>query len=360
MGFLNLHGLYHSYGNKPVLQGLTLEIDEGEFISLLGPSGCGKTTTLRLIAGFEHPNKGDIELAGEVLNDLPAYRRNMGMVFQNYALFPHMTVLDNVAYGLRQRKLSKAESYKAANEALDLVQLPGMADRTPAQLSGGQQQRVALARAIVIKPRLLLLDESLSALDRKLRVEMQVELRKIQREVGITTIFVTHDQEEALTLSDKVALIRDGIVVQYASPSVIYEQPVDAFVAGFLGQANFIEGQVLSFTDQKAVVRLENGNTFELASVTPTPTGSFCTVAVRPEKISITPNLPTGPSIKGVVELVTYAGGMTQYLVQAVGKEWIIQILNTNAHGSQFAIGDPVWLKWNAESSLVLAIGKSK
>jgi ABC-type Fe3+/spermidine/putrescine transport system ATPase subunit len=259
-----------------------------------------------------------------------------------------------VAYGLAQRKLSKAEAHRAADEALQLVQLPGMSNRLPSQLSGGQQQRVALARAIVIKPRLLLLDESLSALDRKLRVEMQVELRKIQREVGITTLFVTHDQEEALTLSDKVALIRDGDIVQYATPSEIYENPKDPFVASFLGQANFIEGTVQSYRDHMATVQLENGEPIEFACAKELPKNSSCVIAVRPEKISIEKERTEKATIPGVIELVTYAGGLTQYLVQAVGKEWIVQIQNNNPHSKLLSIGDKIWIGWDGENSLVL------
>ena len=354
MSYLELHDLHHSYGNKPVLNGLSLEVNEGQFISLLGPSGCGKTTTLRLIAGFEYPKKGAIQVAGETINDVPAYKRNMGMVFQNYALFPHMTVLDNVAYGLKQRKISKTEAYKLAKDALELVQLPGMCDRLPSQLSGGQQQRVALARAIVIKPRLLLLDESLSALDRKLRVEMQVELRKIQREVGITTLFVTHDQEEALTLSDKVALIREGDIVQYATPSEIYENPKDPFVASFLGQANFIEGQVTAWRGGQATVQLSSGNLIEFACTTQLPVGGTCIVAVRPERIAVETSRSKKAVIPGSIELVTYAGGLTQYLIQGAGKEWIVQIQNNHSHNKLFSIGDKIWFGWEAENSLVL------
>jgi spermidine/putrescine ABC transporter ATP-binding subunit len=355
MSYLELHDLHHSYGNKPVLNGLSLEVKEGHFVSLLGPSGCGKTTTLRLIAGFEHPKSGSIQVAGETINDVPAYRRNMGMVFQNYALFPHMTVIDNVAYGLKQRKITKTEAYKLAKDALELVQLPGMCDRLPSQLSGGQQQRVALARAIVIKPRLLLLDESLSALDRKLRVEMQVELRKIQREVGITTLFVTHDQEEALTLSDKVALIREGDIVQYASPNEIYENPKDPFVASFLGQANFIEGRVVSWRGGQAAIQLASGETIEFACSVKLLTGGTCVIAVRPERVAIETSRSKKAGIAGTIELVTYAGGLTQYLLQAAGREWIVQIQNNHPHNKLFSIGDKIWFGWEGENSLVLS-----
>jgi spermidine/putrescine ABC transporter ATP-binding subunit len=354
MSLLSIRNLCFSYGEKPVLKNLSLEVEDGEFVSLLGPSGCGKTTVLLLIAGFERPSQGVIEVGGQVLNDLPAYRRNMGMVFQNYALFPHMTVIGNVAYGLRQRKINKKEAYQAAEEALHLVQLHGMADRSPTQLSGGQQQRVALARAIVIKPRLLLLDESLSALDRKLRIEMQVELRKIQREVGITTLFVTHDQEEALTLSDRVALLREGEVVQYDKPDVIYEFPKDPFVASFLGKANFMEGRIQSFQGGRAMLLLENGSLVEFGLQQALPVGAQCTIAVRPEKIAISAGQSADTPIQGQVSLVTYAGGITQYEVQALGKAWIIQTQNASTRGALFSVGESIWFGWHAENSLVL------
>ena len=354
MTFLSIRDLHHSYGDKPVLKGLSLDVKEGEFVSLLGPSGCGKTTILKLIAGFERPHKGVIELNGEVLNELPAYKRNMGMVFQNYAIFPHMSVFNNVAYGLRQRKMEKKDIMRAATEALDLVQLRGMADRTSDQLSGGQQQRVALARAIVIKPRLLLLDESLSALDRKLRIEMQVELRKIQREVGITTLFVTHDQEEALSLSDRVALLRDGIVIQYDTPTIIYEQPKDSFVASFLGQANFLKGSITAVQKRRYVMKMVNGHQIEFGCLTPLSTGANCNIAVRPEKISLSRNPSEVTSINGTVELVTYAGGITQYVVRALDMDWTIQLQNVSMRRGLFTIGDDIWFGWEAENSLVL------
>ena len=354
MSLLSIRNLDFSYGEKAVLTDFSLEAEEGEFVSLLGPSGCGKTTALMLIAGFEHPDQGVIGVGGENLNDIPAHRRNMGMVFQNYALFPHMSIIDNVAYGLRQRKVSKAAAYKAAEEALSLVQLHGMAHRSPSQLSGGQQQRVALARAIVIKPRLLLLDECLSALDRKLRVEMEVELRKIQREVGITTIFVTHDQEEALTLSDRVALMRDGAIVQYDRPGVIYEQPKNLFVASFLGKANFLEGNIESAEEGLYTMRLENGNPITFASTRLLATGSKYTIGIRPEKMQISATRTATESLLGTVSLVTYAGGVTQYEIQALGKEWIIQSQNSTVHGAIFAVGEQIWFGWKADSSLVL------
>ncbi len=354
MSLLSIHDLCFRYGEKSVLKNFSLEVEEGEFVSLLGPSGCGKTTALMLIAGFEYPESGSIVVGGENLNDVPAYRRNMGMVFQNYALFPHMSILDNVAYGLRQRKISKPAAYKAAEEVLSLVQLQGMAHRFPGQISGGQQQRVALARAIVIKPRLLLLDESLSALDRKLRVEMEVELRKIQREVGITTIFVTHDQEEALTMSDRVALMRDGSIEQYDQPSVIYEQPKNLFVAGFLGKANFLKGDIEAAQDGHYSMRLEDGNRVQFGVPRPLEVGSSYTIGVRPEKMEISATPTENATMPGTVSLVTYAGGVTQYEIQALGKEWMVQSQNATVHGAIFDAGQQVWFGWKPDNSLIL------
>jgi spermidine/putrescine transport system ATP-binding protein len=354
MSLLSIRDLCFRYAEKPVLNNFSLEVEEGEFVSLLGPSGCGKTTALMLVAGFERPSQGAIILGGENLNDVPAHRRNMGMVFQNFALFPHMTIIDNVAYGLRQRKINKSAAYEAAEKALNLVQLHGMAHRSPNQLSGGQQQRVALARAIVIKPRLLLLDECLSSLDRKLRVEMEVELRKIQREVGITTLFVTHDQEEALTLSDRVALMREGAVVQFDKPNIIYEQPKNSFVASFLGKANFMDGTIQSSQDGFYTMKLDNGDLLEFGTAQSLALGAKCIIAVRPEKVAFSANRSQNTSIKGTVSLVTYAGGTTQYSVQALGKEWIIQSQNDTVHGAIFALGAEIWFGWQPVNSLVL------
>ncbi|WP_022664906.1 ABC transporter ATP-binding protein [Desulfospira joergensenii] len=359
MSYLKIRGLCHRYGRKLVLDDFSLDADQGEFISLLGPSGCGKTTILKLIAGFETPESGTIEINGTVLNKVPSHKRNMGMVFQSYALFPHMSLIDNVAYGLRQRKMGRKQARASAGEALELVRLSGFADRRPDQLSGGQQQRVALARAIVIRPGLLLLDESLSALDRKLRVEMQVELRKIQQTVGITTLFVTHDQEEALTLSDRVALLDKGKVVQYDTPDRIYEQPRNRFVAGFLGQANFLEGIVFPGREELYEMELKNGNRFRFGCAACLPPQSRCLLAVRPEKMSISPEPSPARPVQGVVSLVTYAGGTTQYNIDALGKNWIVQTQNARVSSGLFSVGDPVWIGWEKENCLVLDVEKS-
>jgi spermidine/putrescine transport system ATP-binding protein len=245
------------FGEFIAVRDTSLRIEHGEFFSLLGPSGCGKTTTLRMVAGFEHPTSGAIRLLGKDIQDQPPHRRNVNMVFQNYALFPHLSVFDNVAFGLEVKRAPRQEIGRRVLEALEMVRLPGLDQRKPTQLSGGQQQRVALARALVNRPAVLLLDEPLGALDQKLRKEMQLELKRLQREVGITFIYVTHDQEEALTMSDRIAIMYQGVVLQVDRPSVIYEKPATRFVADFIGITNFLEGHLVSLSDNLAVVEVE-------------------------------------------------------------------------------------------------------
>jgi putative spermidine/putrescine transport system ATP-binding protein len=253
---VRLAGLAKSYGAVEAVRDVDLEIEAGEFFTLLGPSGSGKTTTLRLIAGFERPDAGRIELQGSDVSQIPPYSRNVNTVFQDYALFPHMSVRENVEYGLRVKKVPKQERASRADDALDMVRLSGYGDRKPGQLSGGQRQRVALARAIVNRPAVLLLDEPLGALDLKLRQEMQVELKRIQQEVGITFVYVTHDQEEALTMSDRLAVFNDGGIEQMGPPSEVYEKPANLFVAGFVGVSNVLERDGLRFTVRPEKIRM--------------------------------------------------------------------------------------------------------
>ena len=265
-----------------VLKDISVDIREREFFTLLGPSGCGKTTLLRLVAGFESVNSGTITIAGAVMNDLPPFRRPVNTVFQNYALFPHLTVGQNVAFALDMQNLSKAETTRRAGEALEMVRMGGFADRRPAELSGGQQQRVALARALAPRPKVLLLDEPLSALDLKLRKEMQIELKQLQHEAGITFVFVTHDQEEALTLSDRVAVMQSGQILQLGSPRDIYERPTHRFVADFIGDINLLAGHA----EAGGTIRLACGAV--LAAPDPLASGSAVTVAIRPERAGLT------------------------------------------------------------------------
>jgi putative spermidine/putrescine transport system ATP-binding protein len=294
---VSLRGLVKSFDDVRAVDGVDLEIAQGEFFSMLGPSGSGKTTVLRLIGGFERPTEGSVELDGVDVTSLAPFQRNLTTVFQDYALFPHMTVLDNVSYGLRVRSVDKAERRDRAAKALSTVALHGMEKRRPSQLSGGQRQRVALARALVVDPAVLLLDEPLGALDLKLREQMQVELKEIQREVGITFVFVTHDQEEALTMSDRVAVFDQGRIQQVGTPREIYEKPGSSFVAGFVGTSNLIAGEV-------AQSLLGRSGTF----------------TVRPEKVDLVTHEDTEPDeddvvAAGVVAEVVYAGSVTRYLV---------------------------------------------
>lgn len=280
-----------SYGEVHAVRDLTLDVAEGEFFSLLGPSGSGKTTTLRLIAGFETASSGHLAINGKDVTLTPPHKRDIGMVFQNYALFPHKTVAENVAFGLRMRGLNRAEINERVNDALTLVELSDYGSRRPSQLSGGQQQRVALARAVVIRPQLLLADEPLGALDRKLRQNMQFELREFQRTVGITMVYVTHDQEEALTMSDRIGVMHDGRLVQVGTPREIYDQPQSRFVADFIGTSNFLEGEIAERDNDVVTVAIGGDTLIRATSVVEeTNSSSNVTVAIRPEKIRILHN----------------------------------------------------------------------
>lgn len=354
MSYFEIRNLSKKYDSNTVLNDVSLNIEKGTFLSLLGPSGCGKTTTLRIVAGFDNPDIGDIRIENEVINKLPVYRRNIGMVFQSYALFPHMTIEQNIAYGLEQRKVPQSEIKKEVAKAIEMVQLTGLEKRKPKQLSGGQQQRVALARALVIKPRLLLLDESLSALDKKLRVDMQVELRQIQKKVGITTIFVTHDQEEALTLSDKIAVMDKGKIVQLDTPHAIYEKPSNSFVAGFLGQSNFFKGVITDINNDIYCLTMKNGDKINIEAEPKLNINQNCILSIRPEKISIQKEKPDNKTyLEGVIKFITYAGNLSIYRVEVMGKEVIVQLQNFFGE-EKFENGDNVYLTWDKASSIIL------
>lgn len=332
------------------IKALHLDIPRGSFFSLLGPSGCGKTTTLRMIAGFEHPTQGDVFIRGERVTDIAPYRRNFGMVFQNYALFPHMSVAQNIAFGLKMRKLSRDERDRRVREALDLVKLGGFGDRYPKQLSGGQQQRVALARALVIQPTVLLLDESLSALDKQLREEMQVELRELQRKLGITAVFVTHDQEEALTMSDHVAVMRAGVVEQTGTPSEIYEHPHTEFVAGFLGSSNFVDGVVVDAS--AAGARIDIGDAQVRIDGCTASVGQRVKLALRPEKIDIVADDAVGnrESVTATVREIIYRGAATHVYLERRGAR--MQAFVRDASGLE--PGREVRCAWSASSMVLL------
>src|SRR5712692_2827659 len=355
MAFLEIRDLTKVYGDKVVLDGLNLSAQDGEFISLLGPSGCGKTTALRLIAGFLQPDGGSIAVNGREITNLPAHRRNIGMVFQSYALFPHMTVGQNIAFGLEQRPFSRKEIAKAVDESLDMVRLNSFASRRPAELSGGQQQRVALARALVFQPQLLLLDESLSALDKKLRVQMQLELRHIQKEVGVTAVFVTHDHEEALTMSDRVAVMRNGRIVQLDTPSNVYRAPVDDFVAESLGEANLLHGTVKSKDVLGFVLDLGDGSSLTVATDRPIRVGDTCTVAIRPEDIELASPPAAGSNLVGRVRSIAFAGNTTLYVVEAMHREIRVRRPNTAGAKNGVAVDEEVALAWDTSAALILA-----
>ncbi len=333
-GHIGLHQLAKAFDGVPAVTGIDLDIPAGQFYSLLGASGCGKTTTLRMIAGFEKPDSGRIELDGRDVVGDPPHRRPVNTVFQTYALFPFMTVWDNVAFGLKYQKTSRDEARRRVDEALDLVQMGKLAKRRPAQLSGGQQQRAALARALVLRPRVLLLDEPLGALDAKLRKQLQLELRAVQREVGITFVYVTHDQEEALTMSDQIAVLADGRVEQVGPPQEIYSSPATTFVAGFLGAANIFDADVVEASDTSAICTAIGT---QLGAVVDhsVPRGPAA-IMIRPERIALQgPVEPVGQgnnAIGGTVTRVVYLGSCTQVHVD-VGAATALVVEVPNASG---------------------------
>jgi ABC-type Fe3+/spermidine/putrescine transport system ATPase subunit len=312
MAAIGIERLAKRFGAVTALQSLDIEIRAGEFFTLLGPSGCGKTTLLRIVAGFERQNEGDLKIGGKVANDIPAHQRDMGMVFQNYAIFPHMSVFDNVAYGLRQRKVSKKDIQTKVVQALALVRLDGYGDRFPDQLSGGQKQRVVLARALVIEPQVLLMDEPLSALDAKVRVGLRRDIRLVQQKLGITTLYVTHDQEEALVVSDRIMVMEAGEVRQLGTPREIYENPQDLFTATFIGTSNLLEGHISA----PGIVQLD-GAALRVPGLAAAP-GTGLKVALRPEHLWIIGDhaAPDGLVIlDGEVELVSYMGSQSRLQV---------------------------------------------
>jgi spermidine/putrescine transport system ATP-binding protein len=337
-----------------------LIIGEGEFFSLLGPSGCGKTTTLRMIGGFEEPTEGQILLYGNDVVGVPPNHRDVNMVFQSYALFPHMSVFDNVAFGLRRKGVDKGEAAQRVNEMLELVQLEGKSDRRPRELSGGQQQRVALARALVNRPRALLLDEPLAALDLKLRQAMQIELKRIQREVGITFIFVTHDQNEALTMSDRLVVMNAGRIEQLGAPREVYERPRTRFVAGFIGTSNLIGGTVREMDGGTAVLDAGPDGTVIVpdADQVGARVGQPLDLTVRPEKIALSSEPPGGGrcAIRGNVVEVVYLGSSTNYAIRTPqGTELAVYVQNASDASDIASRDDDVWLSWRPEHSLALA-----
>ena len=350
MARLQLTGLTKTYGDFHAVAGVDLDIRQGELVVLLGPSGCGKTTTLRMIAGFIAPTAGEIRLGGNDITRQPPWRRNTGLVFQSYALFPHLSVADNVAFGLRMRKLPQPKIATKLTEVLRLVRLEGLANRLPRELSGGQQQRVALARALVIEPDILLLDEPLSNLDAKLRHEVRVEIRELQKELGLTTVMVTHDQEEALTMADRLVVMSNGQVQQVGSQRELYENPANTFVAGFVGRTNFLHGRV----EGPGIFRTESGLGI---CCDESAAANGRTLALRPERLSLATAPLAGAEncFPGTVEFASYLGGILEYYVRLTPQDRLMVQAPNKLADAAHDVGDRVYLHWPARASLVLA-----
>jgi putative spermidine/putrescine transport system ATP-binding protein len=347
MARLQIDRITKRYGEVHAVRDVSLDVADGEFVVLLGPSGCGKTTTLRVIAGFAEPTSGAVRLGERDITYLPPWKRNAGLVFQSYALFPHLTVAQNVAFGLEMRKVAKSEMGDRIKEALRLVQLGRLGERLPRQLSGGQQQRVALARALVFRPDVLLLDEPLSNLDAKLRQEVRVEIRELQRKLGLTTVMVTHDQEEALTMADRLVVMNDGTVRQIGTQQDLYERPTDRFVAGFVGRSTFIEGEM----EASGRFRSVGGLTLFCNAAAAGP----ATLALRPERIILGPAQNGGMDnhLPGVVEFVSYLGATVDVHVRISPKERVLVQLSNRADGSIWKVGDNVDVGWPAANGIV-------
>lgn len=342
MAYLELKNVSKEFGAVAAVQDFNLDINKGTLVSFLGPSGCGKTTTLRMIAGFEQPDGGTITLNGEDITRIPPNKRGIGMVFQSYALFPNMTVADNVAFGLKMNKTKEEEREQRVKESLEMVRLSHIAKRYPHQLSGGQQQRVALARALAVRPRVLLLDEPLSALDAEVRVALRAEIRRIQTQLAITTVYVTHDQEEALSISDQVVVMNAGHIEQIGSPEVIYRQPATRFVASFIGTANQFHGVF----DGKDTVKGEKVSLY-VGAQPKFEKGAEVVVLVRPESIQLKPekdNRTGSNSLQGVIETVTFHGAVTRLGVN-IGDQRVVADV-TSSSGSTISLGQSVWLSF--------------
>ncbi|MFE5755166.1 ABC transporter ATP-binding protein [Streptomyces massasporeus] len=350
---VRLDGVSKQYGDSYAVHRLDLDIEAGHFFSLLGPSGCGKTTTLRMIGGFSDPTDGSVLLGGDDVTALPPNRRNVNTVFQSYALFDHLSIADNVGFGLKRKGVARAEIRQRVGEMLDLIQLAGLADRKPATLSGGQRQRVALARALVNRPAVLLLDEPLAALDLRLRRQMQVELKQIQREVGITFVFVTHDQDEALTMSDRIAVMNEGRIEQCGTPEDIYEHPASRFVASFMGTSNLMTG-----TYRAGAVTLEKGPALPVGPRSEIADGTAVSVSVRPEKIWLSDFEPGMQMMSGVIRETVYSGPTTTYLID-LAPGVTLSVLEQNTARARmedrWSGGETVEFGWRPEHCLVLA-----
>ncbi|WP_289141265.1 ABC transporter ATP-binding protein [uncultured Brevibacillus sp.] len=353
---VELRGIIKKFQNNVVVQDFNLQVEQGEFIAFLGPSGCGKTTTLNMIAGFLDPDGGDLLIKGQRMNGVPPYKRELGMVFQTYSLFPHMTVAENIAYGLKLRKVGKQEMQERVKRVLELVKLPNVADRYPKQLSGGQRQRIAIARALVIEPSLLLLDEPLSNLDAKLREELRDELKRLHQEIGVTTIFVTHDQEEALALSDRIVVLNHGFVEQIGTPLEIYNQPASEFVHTFIGKTNRMEGEVIAIDADGIKVRTTGGLLIQAAKqAREFSLQQKVIVFVRPEKIKLSDTgVHTGANqVEGHLQLASFLGSYTECEVVA-GKHTLSVKVQMSDKSAEREAGTTVYCNWDAEDVLIM------
>ncbi|MBI5629522.1 MAG: ABC transporter ATP-binding protein [Elusimicrobia bacterium] len=362
-GLLELKGIKKSFGGAPILRGISLSVRKGEFLTFLGPSGCGKTTTLRIIAGFERPDAGEIILSGEEVSALPPYRRDVHTVFQHYALFPHYSVYENIAFGLRIKNLAEDDIRRRCSEALALVKLSGFEKRRTTELSGGQMQRIALARALVGRPSLLLLDEPLGALDLKLRKEMQLELKSLQRKLGLAFVYVTHDQEEAMTISDRIAVFNQGLVEQVGTPREIYERPLTSFAADFIGSANVMSAEILSSCQASLRLRLEGELDLNLPCLgpSPAPAGAGVKIALRPERITIhyqddVPLAFDRIRIKGLLREKVYLGSASQIFFSpfSVSGKSLLALSMETRHHQKHEPGSPVWADVSAADFLLL------
>jgi putative spermidine/putrescine transport system ATP-binding protein len=347
-----------SFGPVTAVDDVSFAIEPGEFITLLGPSGSGKTTTLMMIAGFDHPTEGEIYIDGTPIVGVPPYRRGIGMVFQNYALFPHLTVAENVGFALKQRGVGKPEIVGRVAETLDIVRLRGYEARYPRQLSGGQQQRVALARAIIFHPRVLLMDEPLSALDKQLREELQLEMKRLHQQLGITFIYVTHDQREALIMSDRIAVMNQGRIEQAGSPSDLYDRPATRFVAGFIGESNFLEGEVAGLQGRDVAARVA-GATVVAVSRQPQAVGARVVLAIRPEKIGFRDLSTPAPqarlnTIEAVVREVTFVGEMHRYVLELAPGVTLVAKQQHRFQMKARVPGERLMVEWHVEESLVV------
>lgn len=351
--YVHFHNIQKTYdGEQLIVKNLNLEVKKGEFLTLLGPSGSGKTTCLMLLAGFETPTKGEIFLENKPLHTLPPHKRDIGMVFQNYALFPHMTVAENLAYPLKVRKINKALIAEKVRQSLALVKLENLSSRYPAQLSGGQQQRIALARALIFKPQLVLMDEPLGALDKQLREQMQLEIRHLHKELGVTIVFVTHDQAEALTMSDRIAVFNEGIIQQVDTPQNLYEHPCNSFVAHFIGENNELSGMIVSIEESHCRIRLKNMAEVVARMGTPMSIGDIVSLSIRPERVFLAQ--AKNNCLTGVIEELIYLGDHVRVRLTIVDNHSFMAKIPIAAMQKYWSVGATVPVSWYSEDACAL------